>query len=69
MKDFAYVYSQEEAHYRFSDTHPFNPIRLELTVSLLEAMGVLDTVDCRAPRPATDEELLLIHDPDYSLSA
>lgn len=65
MKDFAYIYSEEEANYRFSDSHPFNPIRLDLTVSLLEAMGALEQVDCIAPRLATDEELELIHDKDY----
>ncbi|MCT4792226.1 MULTISPECIES: acetoin utilization protein AcuC [Exiguobacterium] len=65
MKEFAYLYSPEEAAYRFSDSHPFNPIRLELTLSLLEATGALETVDCIVPRPATDEELSLIHDADY----
>ncbi|KTR25943.1 histone deacetylase [Exiguobacterium indicum] len=65
MKDFAYLYSPEEATYRFSETHPFNPIRLELTVSLLEAMHQLDDIPCIAPRHATDEELSLVHDQDY----
>lgn len=65
MKEFAYIYSEEETNYRFSDIHPFNPIRLDLTVSLLETMGALKDVDCIAPRRATDEELRLVHDADY----
>jgi acetoin utilization protein AcuC len=65
MKDFAYLYSPEEATYRLSETHPFNPIRLELTGSLLESMHQLDDIPCTAPRNATDEELALVHDQDY----
>lgn len=65
MKDFAYIYSEEETAYRFSDTHPFNPVRLELTHSLLEATGALEGIDRIPPRRATDEELLRVHDADY----
>ena len=53
--------------YRFRPDHPFNPKRLELTVSLIEAMGLLDGTDhCMVPlRPATHEELVRVHAPEY----
>jgi acetoin utilization protein AcuC len=53
--------------YRFRPDHPFNPKRLELTVSLIEALGLDDGpgVQRVAPRTATDEELLLVHSPEY----
>lgn len=47
--------------------HPLNPRRLELTVSLIDAMGLAgdDTRPILPPRDATDEELLLVHDAEY----
>ncbi|MDB4948988.1 MAG: histone deacetylase [Gemmatimonadetes bacterium] len=53
--------------YFFHPDHPFNPKRLELTVSLIEAMGLVDGGDHRVvpPRAATDAELLRVHSPEY----
>jgi acetoin utilization protein AcuC len=53
--------------YRFRPDHPFNPKRLELTVSLIEELGLLDGEKARMvpPRMATDEELLLAHSAAY----
>jgi acetoin utilization protein AcuC len=53
--------------YRFRPDHPFNPRRLELAVSLMEACGLLSAPELRVvpPRPATDEELLRVHSPEY----
>ena len=53
--------------YRFGPDHPFNPRRLQLTVSLMEELGLLSGDGLRVvpPRQATDEELLLVHDPEY----
>ena len=47
--------------------HPLNPVRLELTIALATALGVLDRPALRreAPRPATDEELLRVHTATY----
>lgn len=53
--------------YRFRPDHPFNPKRLELTVSLIRDLGLID--DQRfplvPPRVATDEELLMVHSREY----
>jgi acetoin utilization protein AcuC len=53
--------------YRFRPDHPFNPKRLELAVSLIEAYGLLEApgIQLRPPRVATDEELCRVHSPQY----
>ena len=63
----ALVWADELAQYRFRPGHPLDPRRLELTVSLIRALGLVDP-DTRpeiAPRDATDHQLLLVHDPAY----
>lgn len=63
----ALVWDPAFTRYRFRPDHPFNPQRLELTVSLLEEMGLLagEGVQVVAPRMATDEELLRVHGAEY----
>jgi acetoin utilization protein AcuC len=63
----AFVYSPEYLGYKLSEEHPLNPIRLELTESLIEACGLLDGPDVfRAePRMATDDEIMYAHDREY----
>ncbi|MFW6331314.1 MAG: acetoin utilization protein AcuC, partial [Gemmatimonadota bacterium] len=55
------------ARYRFRPGHPLDPLRLELTVSLIEAMGLVGGADrpIVAPRDASDDELRTVHDEDY----
>lgn len=55
------------ADYDFGPGHPLAPIRVELTVALARALGVLDApgVTVIRPEPATDAELELVHDPGY----
>ena len=65
MKEGSFVYSPEMQGYKFSETHPFNQRRLQLTVDLLEHIGALKPEDCISPRMATDEELRLVHDEHY----
>ena len=50
--------------YDFGD-HPMHPVRLDLTIRLARALGVLDEVDVRAPEPADEATLLTAHSPDY----
>ena len=47
--------------------HPLNPVRLELTMALARALGVLDRPDVALvqPDPADDATLELAHDADY----
>lgn len=60
-----FVYADALLKYRFSDTHPFNQMRLLLTKELLESYTILNQEQIINPRYATDEELQLIHQPDY----
>ncbi len=53
--------------YDFGAGHPMNPVRLDLTVRLCRALGLLDLpgVEVVAPDPPDDALLLTVHDPDY----
>jgi len=51
--------------YDMGADHPLNPIRLDLTVRLATALGVLDGVELLAPRLASENEVELVHDPGY----
>jgi acetoin utilization protein AcuC len=61
------VFDPELTQYNFGPTHPLNPIRVDLTVRLAEALGVLG--DGRlpiAPAPVADEQLIAtVHTKDY----
>ena len=61
------VWDDVLASYRFGPEHPLDPRRLELTVRLIERLGLLADPSCAvvAPRRATDAELELAHDPAY----
>jgi acetoin utilization protein AcuC len=63
----ALVWADELARYRFRPGHPLDPRRLELTVSLIRAMGLAGAGDrpIVAPRDATDDELGTVHHGDY----
>lgn len=65
MSDSVFIFSKDQLNYKFSNNHPFNQKRLELTVSLLTENGALKETDIVPPRYALDEELELIHDPSY----
>jgi len=53
--------------YDFGAGHPMAPVRVELTMELASAFGVLDepALTVERPSPATDTELQLVHDPRY----
>ena len=63
----ALIWDPSFVAYRFRQNHPFNPKRLELTVSLLEEMELLTGpgLSVVPPRLATDEELLRVHSAEY----
>jgi acetoin utilization protein AcuC len=73
----ALIYDPAYLRYRFNDQHPFNPLRLEITVDLMRASGLLAPAAGPPPagppappapippRPATRAELELAHDPAY----
>jgi len=65
MGEAAVVWDKGLLAYDLGGDHPFNPIRLDLTIRLAKALGVLDGVELLAPEPASDDELERIHDVGY----
>lgn len=65
MKKAVFVYSEELLNYKFNDNHPFNQLRIKMTLDLLQMSNAISDEDIIKPRMATDEELCLIHDPNY----
>ncbi|WP_377888143.1 acetoin utilization protein AcuC [Alkalihalobacillus sp. R86527] len=63
--DSLFVYSSDYLNYKFSDNHPFNHIRVQLTHDLLKELSVLSEDEIISPRIASDDEIALIHDPAY----
>jgi acetoin utilization protein AcuC len=63
----ALAWDERLASYDFGPGHPLAPVRVELTIELARAFGVLSrpAVTVAAPGPATDSELELVHDPAY----
>jgi acetoin utilization protein AcuC len=57
------VWTPEFLRYQLSDDHPLNPVRLDLTMRLARELGVLDGVELLEPEPATEEDLLRVHEP------
>ncbi|MBQ0140360.1 MAG: acetoin utilization protein AcuC [Kurthia sp.] len=64
-KNAVFIYSPDQLDYKFSETHPFNQKRLQLTMDLLQKNNSLSVEDIIQPRIASDEELLLGHDAHY----
>lgn len=62
----ALVWGEQLAAYRFPAGHPLDPRRLQLTVSLIQALDLLaEGGHVVPPRQATEAEVLLVHDPEY----
>ncbi len=61
------AWDEQLTEYDFGPGHPLAPVRIELTMALARSLGVLAEpgVHVAAPRPATDAELELVHDPQY----
>jgi acetoin utilization protein AcuC len=51
--------------YGFGGDHPFNPLRIRLTIELCEALGLLEEYPFVAPEPATDADLRTVHSLTY----
>ena len=61
------VWDDEFLSYDLGPEHPLNPVRLALTMSLSRQLGVLGRPNVTAipPRPAGEDLLTLVHDPEY----
>jgi acetoin utilization protein AcuC len=60
----ALIWDDSLGAYRFTEDHPLNPRRLELTLGLIRALDLVDDEACRIvpARVATDDEILAAHD-------
>lgn len=66
MKDrSSFIFSEELLTYKFNNDHPFNQFRLIPTIDLLKKLKALNPEQIFPPRMASEEELCLIHDPNY----
>jgi acetoin utilization protein AcuC len=61
----SFIFSEDLLKYKFNSDHPFNQFRITLTIDLLKKINALTSHQICSPRIATEEELYLIHDPDY----
>lgn len=61
----AVVWSPRYLGYTWSPSHPMNPVRLDLTMRLATAIGLLEGVEVIEPASATEAELLRVHTPAY----
>jgi acetoin utilization protein AcuC len=61
----AIVWDSALLGYDLGGEHPLHPIRLELTIRLAKALGVLDGVELLVPEEAPLEEIERIHDSGY----
>lgn len=63
--DAVFIFSEDQLKYKFNSHHPFNQLRLQITLDLLKRLNAIHDHEIMKPRQATDEELQLIHDPNY----
>jgi len=63
----AFIWADALASYRFTPGHPLNPRRLQLTVELLERLGLIGDTPAPvvSPRYAADDEIAAVHDVAY----
>ncbi|MBM3942913.1 MAG: acetoin utilization protein AcuC [SAR202 cluster bacterium] len=67
MTKAAFVYDDSLSRHVLRSDHPMRPVRLRYTYDLLQGYGAFDRDNSLlvTPRPATEEELRLLHTPEY----
>ena len=61
----ALIWNPRLAEYDLGESHPLNPLRLTLSMELMETLGLLTPGTVITPRPATENDLLLVHSIGY----
>ncbi|MGH3626031.1 MAG: acetoin utilization protein AcuC [Sciscionella sp.] len=61
----AVVWDEKMLAYNMGEGHPFNPVRIALTMRLATALGVLDGIEPQRPTEAADSELERFHRASY----
>lgn len=62
---YAVIWDDAVLGYDLGEHHPLHPVRLDLTMQLARALGLLDGVNVVAPRPASEEDLLRVHTREF----
>ncbi|MHA1763861.1 MAG: acetoin utilization protein AcuC, partial [Promethearchaeota archaeon] len=67
MKKTALIYTTEYKKYNFGPDHPLRPLRIELTYSLFEKLGLLNNklLEIITPKLCTEEEIEMVHSKEY----
>ena len=65
MSDYAFVYNDTLSNYELAESHPFKPVRLELTRTLLNDIGLLREEHYHSPNPISQKELSWLHTPKF----
>ncbi|MDV6014479.1 acetoin utilization protein AcuC [Haloechinothrix sp. LS1_15] len=65
MRSSAVVWHSSLLSYDFGDGHPFNPVRLDLTIRLARELGVLDGVSLLVPEQAAEADITRVHHAEY----
>lgn len=65
MSQLAYITAAELSDYELAPGHPFKPVRVKLTETLLAACGLLDQGEMTEPARLSDRVLTQVHDPRY----
>ncbi|CAM4287001.1 acetoin utilization protein AcuC [Paenibacillus endophyticus] len=64
--DAVFIHHSDSSGYKFDEEHPFDPLRLTLTIDLLKDVKALTEDQLTTPPPYSDDELLsLVHRTDY----
>src|SRR5918998_1646715 len=61
----AFVHDEALEEYGFGEDHPFNPVRLRMSIELCESLGFLKGYPFVASEPATEEDLTTVHYSSY----
>jgi len=59
------VWTPDFLGYELSESHPLDPVRLDLTIRLAGQLGVLDGIGTLVPEPASDADIQRVHEPGY----
>lgn len=60
-----FLWDPRHRQYFFGPEHPLHPVRLEMTFDLIRTLDLLSPLDVLTPALARDEDLLLVHTPEY----
>lgn len=59
------VFDEHLTDYDFGPSHPMAPVRVKLTMQLARELGVFDQLEIVGARPCSEDDLALVHTPQY----